>query len=61
MTEAEKALAGLLYDANYDPALIAERGEVKYRLQQYNQTDPRDRPDGTNRLRRCLAVPANRF
>ncbi|WP_312203930.1 sugar O-acetyltransferase [Mixta calida] len=42
MTEAEKALAGLLYDANYDPALIAERGEVKYRLQQYNQTDPRD-------------------
>lgn len=42
MTEAEKALAGLLYDANYDPALIAERGEVKYRLQIYNNTDPRE-------------------
>lgn len=42
MSEAEKALAGELYDANADPALIAARTETKRKLQRYNSTDPGD-------------------
>lgn len=54
MNEAEKALAGLLYDANYDPSLIAERNELKYRLHTYNNTDPRDLATRTTLIKALL-------
>lgn len=40
MTEKEKMLAGLLYDANYDPDLIAERAKTKELLYDYNHLRP---------------------
>jgi len=42
MTESEKALAGELYDANYDPELIRARLRAKQALKVYNDTDPAD-------------------
>ncbi len=36
----EKAAAGLLYDANYDPALIARRRQCSTRLFDFNHTSP---------------------
>lgn len=38
MTEQEKAAAGLLYDANFDPELIAARGRAKDLCLDYNLT-----------------------
>lgn len=40
MTEKEKARQGLLYDANYDPALALEREQCQSLLFQYNQLSP---------------------
>ncbi|WP_058913391.1 sugar O-acetyltransferase [Entomohabitans teleogrylli] len=54
MTEAEKALLGLLYDANGDPALIAARNKAKYLLHLYNHTDPRDSESRDSQLRVIL-------
>lgn len=42
MTEKEKMLAGLIYDANYDPALIAERQECKELCHDFNALRPKD-------------------
>lgn len=53
-TEREKALCGELYDAANDEALLAERMEVKYRLQVYNATDPRDIAQRTAQLKALL-------
>lgn len=52
-TEAEKALAGEIYDANFDPALIAARLRTKQALKAYNDTDPADL-DGRDRQLRAL-------
>ena len=40
MTEKEKILAGVLYDANYDTALISERAKCKDILYEYNNLMP---------------------
>ena len=40
MTEKDKMLAGVLYDANYDKALIAERAKCKDLCFEYNQLPP---------------------
>ena len=40
MTEKEKARQGLLYDANYDEELLAERGRGKELCFQFNQLSP---------------------
>lgn len=40
MTEKEKAARGLLYDANYDATLTAEREKCQNILYEYNQTSP---------------------
>lgn len=40
MTELEKAAAGLLYDANYDPAVLAQRQRAKALLFTFNHTHP---------------------
>lgn len=42
MTEKEKMLRGLIYDANYDPQLIAERMECKELIRDYNDLRPKD-------------------
>lgn len=42
MTEKEKMLAGEIYDANYDPQLIAERMDCKEACREYNNLPPRD-------------------
>lgn len=40
MNEMEKAAAGLLYDANYDPELRRRREAAKARLFEFNHTPP---------------------
>lgn len=40
MTEKEKCAAGMLYDANYDPALLEERERCKDICFEYNNTRP---------------------
>ena len=40
MTEKDKMLAGLIYDANYDTALIAERAKCKELCHEYNLLAP---------------------
>lgn len=42
MTEKEKMLKGLVYDANYDPQLIAERLRCKELCRDYNDVRPKD-------------------
>lgn len=40
MKEMEKAAAGLLYDANYDPEVLAQRDTAKNALFEFNHTPP---------------------
>ena len=42
MTEKEKAKAGYLYDANYEPSLTKEREECSEKIYDYNSTRPSD-------------------
>lgn len=42
MTEREKRDAGMLYDANYDPAILKERSAAKSMVYEYNQLHPND-------------------
>lgn len=42
MTEKEKMLKGMIYDANYDEALIAERQDCKEKCHLYNMLSPKD-------------------
>ncbi|MDE6109637.1 MAG: sugar O-acetyltransferase, partial [Muribaculaceae bacterium] len=42
MTEKEKMLAGMIYDANNDPALIEERRRCKEMCRDYNTLRPSD-------------------
>lgn len=60
-TEAEKALAGELYDANFDPALIAARLRTKQALKAYNDTDPADLDSRDQQLRALLGRVGERL
>ena len=42
MTEKEKMLKGMIYDANNDPGLIAERSDCKELCYDYNHLRPKD-------------------
>lgn len=42
MTELEKAVAGLLYDANYDAAILAHRRNTKIKLHEFNLLSPKE-------------------
>ena len=42
MTEKEKMLAGMIYDANNDPQLIAERLDCKEKCYDYNHLRPKE-------------------
>ncbi|MDE5750906.1 MAG: sugar O-acetyltransferase [Duncaniella sp.] len=56
MTEKEKMLAGLIYDANYDPQLIEERMKCKEMIRDYNDMRPRDMDGRTSLLRLLLGT-----
>lgn len=49
MTEKEKMLAGIIYDANNDPQLIRERQDCKELCRDYNDLRPKDL-EGRNAL-----------
>ena len=46
MTEKDKMLAGMIYDANNDPGLMAERLECKELCRDYNELRPRETEAG---------------
>lgn len=54
MTEKEKMLAGMIYDANYDPTLIEERMKCKEMCRDYNELRPSDMAERDALLRRML-------
>lgn len=54
MTEKEKMLEGMIYDANNDPALIAERLECKELCYNYNHLRPKDTEGREALLRKIL-------
>lgn len=54
MTEKEKMLNGMIYDANYDPQLIAERLDCKELCRDYNDLRPKDMEGRDALLRRIL-------
>ena len=60
MTEKEKAAAGLLYDANYDPQLIEERARAKDLCLDYNLTRSSQKEERLRLLRSdtCGLPPA---
>lgn len=54
MTEKEKAAQGLLYDANYDQAILADREQAKEMLYDYNITRPSQKEERETILRKLL-------
>ncbi len=55
MTEMEKALAGLLYDANYDPLILEQRQVAKRALFEYNHMHPDDISERVDLMKNLLA------
>ena len=56
MTEKEKAAAGLLYDANYDPKILKERARAQDLCLDYNLTRSTQADERLRLLRELLAV-----
>lgn len=54
MTEKEKMLAGMIYDANNDKALIAERQRCKEMCRDYNDLRPSDMAGRDGLIRQIL-------
>ncbi len=54
MTEKEKMLAGMIYDANYDPQLMTERLDCKELCRDYNELRPKNMQARTELLHRLL-------
>lgn len=54
MTEKEKMLKGMIYDANFDKELIAERQVCKELCYDYNMLRPKDTQKRTELLHRLL-------
>jgi acetyltransferase-like isoleucine patch superfamily enzyme len=59
MNELEKAAAGLLYDANYDPELLAQRNRAKALLFDFNHTHPDDTARRDGILRKLIGRAGN--
>ena len=59
MTEKEKCRQGLLYDANYDRELLAERERAKELLYDYNRLRPSQYTEKTDLLRSLLGKVGN--
>ena len=54
MTEKEKCRLGLLYDANYDPEILADRERAKELLYDYNHLRPSEQIGRTELLKKLL-------
>ena len=54
MTEKDKMLRQLMYDANYDQQLIAERQQAKELCYDYNQLRPSDEASQRALMQRLL-------
>ncbi|MCY9848582.1 sugar O-acetyltransferase [Pectobacterium jejuense] len=61
MNEAEKAAAGLLYDANYDEALLRRRDEAKQQLFEFNHTPVTDKAKRQDILHNLLGRHGENF
>lgn len=61
MTEKEKMLAGLTYDANYDTELLAERIHAKELCYDYNHLRPSDTKGQQTLIRRLLGRTKEAF
>ena len=61
MTEKEKMLAGKLYDANYDTALLAERIHAKNLCFEYNNLRPSDEQGQQKIMRQLLGKTGSVF
>lgn len=61
MTEKEKMRAQMLYDANYDQALLEERDIAKDLCHQYNQLRPSDRASQREVLKKLLGKTGEHF
>lgn len=61
MTEKEKMCAQMLYDANYDRALLEERDKAKDLCHQYNQLRPSDRASQQEVLKKLLGKTGENF
>ena len=61
MTEKEKMCAQMLYDANYDRALLEERDKAKDHCHQYNQLRPSDRAGQREVLKKLLGKTGENF
>lgn len=61
MTEKEKCAQGLLYDANYDAELLAERAHCKELCHEYNLLRPSDTAGREALLRKLLGKTGQQF
>ncbi len=61
MTEKEKCKAGLLYDANYDPQLLAEREATQEKLYDYNRLRPSQQEERKALLKSLFAKTGERL
>ena len=61
MTEKEKMRAGILYDANYDAELIAERAACKEMCHEYNHLAPSKTAEREALMRKLLGKAGNAF
>ncbi|TLG72583.1 sugar O-acetyltransferase [Culicoidibacter larvae] len=61
MTEKEKMLAGLVYDADNDPELIAERASCKDLCHDYNLLRPSNFDEQQTIIRQLFAATGNEF
>lgn len=61
MTEKEKMCAQMLYDANYDQALMEERDKSKDLCHQYNQLRPSDKAGQREVLKKLLGKTGENF
>ena len=61
MTEKEKCCQGLLYDANYDVELLADREKAKEQLYDYNRLRPSQQAEKTQQLKSLLGKTGNKL
>ena len=61
MTEKDKCRLGLLYDANYDPELLADREKAKEQLYDYNRLRPSQQTERTELLKKLLGRTGESF
>ena len=54
MTEKEKAAAGYLYNANYDPEILADIHKCNDLCYEFNQLRPSQRKEQTELLKRIF-------